>query len=140
MVEDVLEGCHRFSFCERHLDAHDHRLAGDGEQGVVRVGVGHEVEEDVGRMVLVLLLRGRGLRRSGALTESTKDVGLVQIKAIKQVPLIRVVRDPRLLTDGFETTAEVLEALESLIDDHFLPQQVEGQQIHRQIGLFHQPT
>ena len=63
----------------------------------------------------------------------------VEVKAIKQVSLVRVVlffsRGLRL-----QAATKVVKALEALVDDDLFSQQIEREQIHRHVGLLDDPV
>ena len=66
-------------------------------------------------------------------------MGLVQVKAIEQVSLVRVI-DLFGGGVGFQASAKIVKALKSLIDHDFLPEEIKGEQIHRHVGLLDDPV
>ena len=68
---------------------------------------------------------GGGVGR-GAFAQPSQDVGFVQVKAIEQVALMRVIY--RLFVGvGLQATAQVVKSLKTLVDHHPLAKQVKRQ-------------
>ena len=78
------------------------------------------------------------LRCSSPFAQAAKRMFFVQVKAIKQITLMRVIRNHFGFTD-IQASAEVFQSSKSLFDFHFFPQEVDREQIHRHVGLFNQP-
>ena len=57
-------------------------------------------------------------------------MGLVQIKAVKEVLLVRVVTG-FLFDVDFQPSPEVFQTLDALVDDDFFSQQINGDEVHR---------
>jgi hypothetical protein len=78
-------------------------------------------------------------RFCGALSKPPKGMFIVQVETIEEVSLIRVLIEVFILFIGFKSTSKVIQALQTLVNHHLFTEQIQRQQVHRQVGLFNQP-
>ena len=135
VIKDGLKGRHRLPSRRLMFNRHQDGLGCNGQQRIIGVVVGKEVEEHTGRVRKCCFVGGLFL--DGSFAKASQRVSLVEVKAVEEVTLMGVVT--WFLIFHLQTAAQLFQSGKALFNHHFFTEQIGGHEVHRHCGLFDQP-